>query len=373
MAGLFGVADSFGGQVKKLFNPSDVQIGNAVFTLHQQWTFVIVIIGLIFSSSNNYLNKDAIICKGGDSYVNNFCFLHGSSHIAKELQGEISTDASCINKDEVDANGDKVRTTHYYIWLPFVLAIVAIITKLPWILWKNVLERGLMKKLVADMDQDGSKTAERILAVVRGRNSNSGIYNFGFAFCEFLNIVVVIVSMSILNALLNGEFSSYGTNVQTYMSFVPNPNLFEQTAPPNPMCHLFPTEVSCNVRSGGITGGDNKENVLCLLPNNVFYQYFFLILWWWYVVLLSISCVGLVFRLLQIFLPKFGRMQLNSMLGAMGLSENQLRKEKLTTSATFLLLRLVRNLKGSQVIKLFEAMEQNKQMSQQKDFTEESL
>jgi len=66
-------------------------------------------------------------------------------------------------------------------------------------------------------------------------------------------------------------------------------------------------------------------------------------------------------------------MQLNSMLGAMGLSENQLRKEKLTTSATFLLLRLVRNLKGSQVIKLFEAMEQNKQMSQQKDFTEESL
>ena len=43
------------------------------------------------------------------------------------------------------------------------------------------------------------------------------------------------------------------------------------------------------------------------------------------------------------------RMQLNSMLGAMGLSENQLRKEKLTTSATFLLLRLVRNLKGSQV------------------------
>merc|ERR550525_1641977 len=372
MAGLFGVADSFGGQVKKLFNPSDVQIGNAVFTLHQQWTFVIVIIGLIFSSSNNYLNKDAIICKGGDSYTNNFCFLHGSSHITKELQGEISTDASCINKDEVDANGDKIRTTHYYIWLPFVLAII---TKLPWILWKNVLERGLMKKLVADMDDDGSKTAQRILGVVKGNNSSmhARIYNFGFFVCEILNIVVVIVSMSILNALLNGEFSSYGTNVQTYMSFETNPNLPEQESPANPMCHLFPTEVSCNMKSGGITGGANKNNILCLLPNNVFYQYFFLILWWWYVVLLSISCVGLVFRLLQIFLPKFGRMQLNSMLGAMGLSENQLRKEKLTTSATFLLLRLVRNLKGSQVIKLFEAMEQNTKMSQQKDFTEESL
>merc|ERR1719150_1302927 len=229
--------------------------------------------------------------------------------------------------------------------------------------------------LVADMDDDGSKTAQRILGVVKGNNSSmhARIYNFGFFVCEILNLAVVAISISILNALLNGEFSSYGTNVQTYMSFEKNPNLPEQESPANPMCHLFPTEVSCNVRSGGITGGDNKENVLCLLPNNVFYQYFFLILWWWYVVLLSISCVGLMFRLLQIFLPKFGRMQLNSMLGAMGLSENHLRKEKLTTSATFLLLRLVRNLKGSQVIKLFEAMEQNTKMSQQKDFTEESL
>merc|ERR1719151_324953 len=267
---------------------------------------------------NNYLNKDAMICHGGSSYINNFCFLHGSSHVPRALQAELSSTTSCISEDEGGEDQDRVRTTHYYIWLPFVLAIIATMTKLPWILWKNVLERGLMKKLVADMDQDGSKTAERILAVVKGRNSNSGIYNFGFAFCEFLNIVVVIVSMSILNALLNGEFASYGTNVQTYMSFVPNPNLFEQTAPANPMCHLFPTEVSCNVKSGAITGGANKDNVLCLLPNNVFYQYFFLILWWWYVVLLSISCVGLVFRLLQIFLPKFGRMQLNSMLGAMG-------------------------------------------------------
>ena len=49
---LFGVADSFGTQVKKLLNPSEVRIGNLVFDLHQQWSFVIIIIGLIFSSSN---------------------------------------------------------------------------------------------------------------------------------------------------------------------------------------------------------------------------------------------------------------------------------------------------------------------------------
>ena len=165
---LFDFAKNITDNVKKLFNPRDIQTDNIVFTLHQKWTFVIVIIGLIFASTNNYLNKDAIIChdgSDGNTYINSFCFLHGSSHIPEHLQKELSSSTSCIREGEGGKDQDKVRTTHYYIWLPFVLAIIAIITKLPWILWKNVLERGMMKKLVADMEHDGSKTAERFLQV----------------------------------------------------------------------------------------------------------------------------------------------------------------------------------------------------------------
>jgi len=355
MAGLFGVADSFGGQVKKLFKPSEVRIGNLTFDLHQQWTFVIITIGLIFSMGNNYLNKDAMICHGGSSYINNFCFLHGSSHVPRALQAELSSSTSCISEDEGGEDQDKIRTTHYYIWLPFVLAIIATMTKLPWILWKNVLERGLMKKLVADMDQDGSKTAKRILQVVtRGRTNSMPaiVYNFGFAFCEVLNLVVVLVSQSILNSLFNDEYASYGINVQSYNSFVPNPNLPELTSPANPMCHLFPTEVSCSVKTGGIGGNANKQNILCLLPNNVFYQYYFLIVWWWWVVLIFITCLGLVYRLVQIILPQFGRMQLNAILDTLGVGykyRQLMDGRKLRPWEIFLLKRLVRNLKGSQV------------------------
>merc|ERR1712203_20372 len=67
---LFGFGAGITDHVKKLFNPSEVRISNFVFTLHQQWTFVIIIIGLIFSMGNNYLNKDAMICHGGNDYVN---------------------------------------------------------------------------------------------------------------------------------------------------------------------------------------------------------------------------------------------------------------------------------------------------------------
>lgn len=379
MAGLFGVADSFGGQVKKLFKPSEVRIGNLVFDLHRQWTFVIIIIGLIFSSSNNYLNKDAMICHGGSSYINNFCFLHGSSHIPRALQAELSSSTSCISKDEGGEDQDKVRTTHYYIWLPFVLAIIAIMTKLPWILWKNVLERGLMKKLVADMDQDGSKTAKRFLKVVmRGRTNSvpAIVYNFGFFFCEVLNLVVILVSQSILNSLFNDEYASYGVNVQSYNSFVPNPNLPEQPSPANPMCHLFPTEVSCTVKTGGIGGNANKENILCLLPNNVFYQYYFLLLWWWWVVLIFITCLGIVYRIVQILLPQFDRMQLNVTLDRLGIGYKYrqiMAGRKLRPWETFLLKRLVHNLKGSQVVKLFEAMDLEDATSQPGDNSDEAM
>merc|ERR1719228_3066274 len=107
-------------------------------------------------------------------------------------------------------------------------------TKLPGILWKNILERGMMRKLVEDMDEDGRKTARRCHKVVlKGKTSSiqTMIYNFGFAFCELLNLVVILVSQSMLNSLFNNEYASYGVNVQTYRSFVPNPNLPERTSP----------------------------------------------------------------------------------------------------------------------------------------------
>jgi hypothetical protein len=367
---LFGFGDDKGitRHVKKLFNPSEVRISNFVFTLHQQWTFVIIFIGILFSMGNNYLNKDAIICHGGSDYVNNFCYLHGSSHVPQALQAELSSSSSCIREDEGGEDQDKVRTTHYYIWLPFVLAIIATLTKLPGILWKNVLERGIMKKMVEDMDKDGSKTVHRIHKVVRvGKNSSvqAMIYNFGFAFCEVLNLVVILISQSMLNSLFNDEYSSYGVNVQTFRSFVPNENLPELTSPANPMCHLFPTEVSCTVKTGGVGGNTNKENILCLLPNNVFYQYYFLIVWWWWVALIFITCLALVYRLVQILLPQFGRMHLEAIFATLGVDNGSLEKVdkmNLSTSQTFLLTRLVGNLKGSQVTTLFDALDKEGQL-----------
>jgi hypothetical protein len=223
------------------------------------------------------------------------------------------------------------------------------------------------------MDQDGKKTARRFHKVLlKGKTSSmqSMIYNFGFAFCELLNLVVILVSQSILNSLFNNEFASYGIDVQTYRSFDTDliKSAPERTIPLNPMCHVFPTEVSCSVSTGGIGGNDNKDNTLCLLPINVFYQYYFIILWWWWVVLTFVACLGLVYRLVQILLPQFGRIRLAGMFGSLGVhpvSLEKVAKLNLQTWQTFLLIRLVRNLKGSQVTTLFEALDKEGQVQDQ--------
>merc|ERR1711879_566095 len=73
-----------------------------------------------------------------------------------------------------------------------------------------------------------------------------------------------------------------------------------ETEAVNPLCNVFPTVVSCNVRTGGASGNPDLTNILCLLSNNLFNQYYFLILWYWWVSLLTVSAVGLVYRLAEI-------------------------------------------------------------------------
>ena len=307
-------AAGFSARVKKLFNPSRIKTENFVFILHQQWTFLIVIVGLIFSSSNNYLNKDAIVCADDKDtpYFRDFCFLHGGSHVHKAIQGEVSSGTQCASIAKDGDNNDLDRRTRYYIWLPFVFAIVAIVTKIPGILWKNILERNTMENLVAELDQEGANkevALQRIANMVKGAETSlqAIVYNFGFAFCELLNLGSICVSWILLNSLLNHEFANYGFNVHTHRSFVGNPSLPELELPNNPMCQLFPTEISCSVSTGAISGGSNKENFVCLLPNNLFYQYYFLILWCWWVALVFVTCAALVYRIAQILIPQLGR------------------------------------------------------------------
>ena len=141
-----------GKHVTKLFGGGgQLKIGNFLFSLHHRWTLLLILVGLFVISANNYLNEKAISCLGGEDYHNHYCYLHGAAHIPDFLQAALAPKESG-RRCTAEGHGDKDRSTSYYIWLPFILTLCAVVTKLPWIVWKNVIERGLMEKLVKEIN-----------------------------------------------------------------------------------------------------------------------------------------------------------------------------------------------------------------------------
>jgi len=336
--------DKFGGlELKNLFKRDTVHHDNFLFKLHHQVNFFVILVGVLFIFGENYLNGKAIVCKGGDEYANQYCWLHGTGHIHKDLAAGI-TGLCAMDQEEVTEDTD--RQTHYYLWLPFLLAICMGLVKIPRVVWKTLCERGIMASLAGD--ERGEKIAARFNKLKK--RSASVSYHVCFAACEILNIVMLVICFHIMSSLLNGKFWSYGMDVNNYFStklskeqLDANPGLEK----PNPMCNLFPTEVACNICTGAISGGcGDKSSLLCILSNNLFNQYFFLILWFWWVFLLSISILGLFYRAAQMSIPSFSKAVFQTYLTPCGLDYTA-SKLSLRPSDYFLLGRLAINVKGS--------------------------
>ena len=325
--------------LKKYFTGDGVLHDNYLFKLHHQLNFFLVLFGAVFISGMNYLKDDSIICTGGaDKYASQYCWLHGSGHLPKNLAAA-NSEHNCVMDQE---DGDK-RQTHYYLWIPFVLAICLIVIKTPRVLWNEVFERGMIQGAVQIANEEsGEKERQNKLAArfqkLRGR---AYVYGASYFVCEVLNIVSVMVCFCIVDSLLGGKFRYYGKQFQDYDK--------EAAGAVNPLCNVFPTEVSCLVWTGGATGDVDTQSILCILSNNLFNQYYFLVLWWWWVSLLFLSALGFLYRLAQLLSPAVGRSLLISKLAPYGQARKAERLRNLNQWDYFLLGRICQNLKGSQI------------------------
>merc|ERR1712038_790419 len=179
-------------ELKKIFRADKVNGDNVVFRLHHQVNFFVVLLGITFIFGENYLNGKAIICQNGNAYIN-------------QVSG-------CIADQNVFTKSGDKRHTSYYLWLPFILGICLAIIKTPRFFWKHFCERGLMESMV-QLDSDSEKLNSKFRKI-RGRRSL--MYFISFAFCEILNILSVVACMASLNALLDGQYMTYGHAVQEF-------------------------------------------------------------------------------------------------------------------------------------------------------------
>jgi len=333
----------------KWFRGDDLTIDNPLFRLHHQATTFIVMFGLLFIFLENHLDGRAIICQGGDNYARSYCWIHGTAYVRDHLQGKAT--GCFVDQSKLESEKD-APVTAYYLWLPFLLTFCFGFAKMPRSLWRRMLEGGMLKDIIAN--GDSPETIANNFIKFQRRFSK---YHFYFAFCEFLNLVMVLLSMFVTDALLLNKFFGYGQEVFSYIwsekSYHPT------TGKPlthDPMCELFPTEVSCYINIGATTGAIDRSNYLCILNNNIFNQKYFLALWMWWMFLIGVSVVGLVYRFARMMIPDLSRTVLlrklhasalhNLDLGASDYFVLHLIRENINHEVMDLVLDNVRKLNG---------------------------
>jgi len=340
-------------QLIKWFLDPGVVADSPVFKLHHQATSFIIILGFLFVAVENYLDTKAIICLNEfKPYPKLYCWIHGYSYIAPNLR---DTATGCyVDQDKLSKGNGPI--TSYYLWLPYLLSFLFLLSKLPHSIWKKYFENQLIRHILAGREENWDQNWIKIGAGGGGgggqnqqqgggqkqqqQNGGGGgkkqnnqpqgwklgkaeeianqfihyrdkyySYQLSFAFWETFNLVTVLASIQATHWLLNNKFWFYGLEVFFYLN---NYQSFQQHGEKlhDPMCEVFPTEVGCAFNYGGEAGQASRTEILCILGNNLFNQKYFFVLWVWWMFLLVISIFGIVFRLLRIFFRAFSKAML---------------------------------------------------------------
>lgn len=372
-------------KVLKWFKGDQTMIDGPLFKLHYQASTFLIMIGFIFVFVENHLDVKAILCQTGpqfSAYASSFCWIHGTAYVRKHLQGKAT--GCFVDQSEIESEED-APITSYYLWLPYLLSLCFAFAKLPHSAWKRFFENGLLHHIlegnsqgpgknqgggggggfICDMGPDMGPKPEGQQGQGGGKGKKGGQnqggsnqgkfreiannfmdfrarysgYHRTFGFWEFMNAVCVFFSMCVTHWLLNYKFFDYGISVFEYIESNRVKNPRTQTSINDPMCELFPTEVSCSIQIGASTGGVDKSNFLCILGNNLFNQKYFFILWVWWVFLLVVTLLGFIYRLTRIFVPGFSRyMLLRKVHG------DHLSNTRLSSADCFVLEQLLNNM-----------------------------
>jgi len=326
MSKIFGDIKS---QLQGVLKIKDVNSDNVVFKLFYKATFALLIgsAGLVAATS---LIGDPINCDEPGKVFEDHCWIHGANRTGVGSVEDQKHFGCVLRTENCDKNGENCKqkietgTTVFYQWITFVLAIHAAMLRFPYMIWK-AQEDGYMKSFYADgqgksienktKKGDGLKELANKEALFFTKLHNKMYeYYFTFVFCEFLNVIMLVIVFCTTDTLLSGNFKHYGTEVLYEIRNSGTKDwkdgLGKKEGMFNVMCNAFPTVTSCSLHTIGSAAGKDVESGMCILSQNIINQKIYLVLWFWYVFMLIVGVIQLLVEGLVIAIPALRNMLL---------------------------------------------------------------
>ncbi|XP_055841964.1 innexin inx2 [Episyrphus balteatus] len=292
------------GSVKGLLKIDQVCIDNNVFRMHYKATVIILVAFSLLVTSRQYIGDpiDCIVDEIPFGVMDTYCWIYSTFTVPERLTGITGRDVVQPGVGSHVEGEDEVKYHKYYQWVCFVLFFQAIMFYVPRYLWKS-WEGGRLKMLVMDLNspivnEECKKDRKKILVDYFTDNlNNHNFYAYRFFTCEALNFINVILQIFFVDYFLDGEFSTYGSDVLKFTEMEPDQRI-------DPMARVFPKVTKCTFHKYGPSGSVQKFDGLCVLPLNIVNEKIYVFLWFWFIILSILSGISLVYRAAVIAMPK---------------------------------------------------------------------
>ena len=299
-------------ELKNRLTFDGIDIDTWVFKFYSRVTVGLFLVAGAVSVADSLVDKNPIECKSGDDYDKNYCYLHGVAHLQPNGISSDISGADCFSADNV---GEE-KISNYYLWISLVLFLCGAAFAIPNEIWKH-FEGGVLKQFEGlksiELEDEKENRKKAVSQFNRLTNNFTNRYFYTFVLFELIYCILGIVTFNLLDVFLDGKFQSYGSDTFAYLtgdtmpiSITDSETQVTNEVIVNPMCNVFPTVVSCTIKTFSVVQGaaDTKNNI-CILGRNILNQQIFLVLWVWFMILFSATVCQIIYRLITLFVPSW--------------------------------------------------------------------
>lgn len=203
----------------------------------------------------------------------------------------------------------------YYQYIPIILFLQAVFFYIPHYLWKN-WENGIVSTICKQLHENRFAPNEYIesnyhmIEYLQNCFTFSNLLVYKYYLCHVIMFINLIVQITVLNAIFNNQFVTYGIDA-FYYSFIDS-DIYglrdmhgkSTTELNSPMDFVFPKITKCSMEVLSEAGNRlDQYSFMCVLPLNIVHDKFFLVLWFWFLILTVLTVAQLIFDTLCITIP----------------------------------------------------------------------